>query len=285
MVIAKDRRSVMFFVILTFVITYSLNIYMFLSGLMLKNYSLLQLQMLIPAICAVITIKLVSKERIKKFGIRLGRLKYYIWALMIPIFVNMTAFLLTYVLGLAVFDLSMPGLDLIISQMPFTMPREQFAVLVLAQGLILGPILGLPLALGEEFGWRAFLLSKLLTMGRGKAIILHGIIWGVWHIPAILMGLNYPGYPIIGSFFMVILMIIVGTFLGWIYFASRSVLVPSLAHGSLNQSTAVLNLFVVGLNPLTGGTTGVTGLLVWGIIALYLWRSERLNVIQKEDFE
>jgi membrane protease YdiL (CAAX protease family) len=193
--------------------------------------------------------------------------------------------LLTNVFGLAVFDLSMPGLNVIISQMPSTMPRGQLAVLVLVQGLILGPILGLPLTLGEEFGWRAFLLPKLLTMGRGKAIILHGIIWGVWHIPVILMGFNYPGYPIIGSFFMVIFTIIVGTFLGWIYFASGSVLVPSLAHGSLNQSAAVLTLFVVGLNPLTGDTTGVTGLLVWGMVALYLWRSGRLNVIQKEDFE
>jgi membrane protease YdiL (CAAX protease family) len=95
---------------------------------------------------------------------------------MIPIFVNLTTSLLANVLGLAVFDLSMPGLDIILSQMPLAMPREQLAVLVLAQGLILGPIVGLPLALGEEFGWRAFLLSKLLTMGRGEALILHGII-------------------------------------------------------------------------------------------------------------
>ena len=65
-----------YFVVLTFVVTYSLNIYMFLSGWMLKNYYVLQLQMLIPAICAVITIKLVSKERIKKFGRRTGRLRY-----------------------------------------------------------------------------------------------------------------------------------------------------------------------------------------------------------------
>jgi hypothetical protein len=169
--------------------------------------------MLIPAICAVITIKLVSKESITKFGMRIGRLRYYIWALMIPIFINMMAFMLTNILGLAVFDMSMPGLNVIMSQIPLAIPREQLAVLVLAQGLILGPILGLPLALGEEFGWRAFLLSKLLTMGRSKAIVLHGIILGVWHIPAILMGLNYPGYPIIGSSFMVILMVIVGAFL------------------------------------------------------------------------
>jgi hypothetical protein len=72
MVDAKDRSCVIYFVVLTFVVTYSLKIYMFLSGLMLKNYYLLQFQMFIPAICAVVTIKLVSKERIKRFGIRIG---------------------------------------------------------------------------------------------------------------------------------------------------------------------------------------------------------------------
>ncbi len=40
------------------------------------------------------------------------------------------------------------------------------------------------LALGEELGWRAYLLpvaSKVLTLP--QAILLTGITWGVWHLP------------------------------------------------------------------------------------------------------
>ena len=43
-------------------------------------------------------------------------------------------------------------------------------------------------ALGEELGWRGYLLAKLAPIGLGRASILIGIIWGVWHAPAIFMG-------------------------------------------------------------------------------------------------
>ncbi len=38
-------------------------------------------------------------------------------------------------------------------------------------------------AFGEELGWRGFLLQKLLPLGRRKALLLHGCIWGAWHWP------------------------------------------------------------------------------------------------------
>lgn len=38
-------------------------------------------------------------------------------------------------------------------------------------------------AFGEELGWRGFLLPKLLPMGRRRALLLHGSIWGAWHWP------------------------------------------------------------------------------------------------------
>ncbi|MDD5455041.1 MAG: CPBP family intramembrane metalloprotease [Candidatus Ratteibacteria bacterium] len=38
-------------------------------------------------------------------------------------------------------------------------------------------------AFGEELGWRGFLLQKFLPMGRRRALILHGAIWGAWHWP------------------------------------------------------------------------------------------------------
>ena len=37
---------------------------------------------------------------------------------------------------------------------------------------------------------------------------------------------------------------------------------------------------MVGLNPLTGGVTGVPGLLLWGLIALILWKTGKLEVIE-----
>jgi len=272
----KDRRAVLFFLALTFGFTWTLNLLLLMSGGL--NISALQLQMLIPAICAMITITLVTKERIRDFGIRLGRIKYYAWAFLIPIAVNGSAYLLTHILGLAKLDLSMPGLAPLLADVPI--PTEQFILIILVQALFLGPLMGLPFTFGEEFGWRAFLLSKLLPLGRVKAIVLHGVIWGIWHAPVIAMGHNYPGYPSVGPILMVVSTIFLGTFLGWIYFASNSIVAPSLAHGAINQSASVFILFMIGLNPITGGVTGMPGLLLWGLVALALWKTGKLQVIE-----
>jgi len=272
----KDRRAVLFFLALTFGFTWSLNLFLFMSGGL--NISILQLQMLIPAICAMATITLVTGERIRNFGIRLGRIKYYAWAFLIPIAVNGSAYILTHILRLAKLDPSMPGLAPLLGDV--TIPMEQLIPIILVQALFLGPLTGLPFTFGEEFGWRAFLLSKLLPLGRERAIILHGVIWGIWHAPIIAMGHNYPGYPLIGPVLMVVSTIFLGTFLGWIYFASNSIVAPSLAHGAINQSASIFLYFMVGLNPITGGVTGIPGLLLWGLVALVLWKTGKLQVIE-----
>ena len=272
----QNRRTVLFFLSLTFGFTWTLNLFLVMSGGL--DISALQIQMLIPAICAMATITLVTKERIRDFGIRLGRIKYYAWAFLIPIAVNGSAYLITHFLGLAKLDLSMPGLAPVLANVPI--PLEQLVPIILVQALFLGPLTGLPFTFGEEFGWRAFLLPKLLPLGREKAIILHGVIWGVWHAPVIAMGHNYPGYPLIGSILMVISTIFLGTFLGWIYFASNSIVAPSLAHGAINQSASIFIFFMVGLNPLTGGVTGIPGLLLWGLVALILWKTGKLQVVE-----
>lgn len=49
--------------------------------------------------------------------------------------------------------------------------------LMVAMNLILGP-------LGEEAGWRGFLLPRLVpTLGALRAALVVGVIWAVWHLP------------------------------------------------------------------------------------------------------
>ncbi len=49
-------------------------------------------------------------------------------------------------------------------------------------------------ALGEEFGWRAFLASRLVpALGLIPSALLIGIVWGVWHLPADYIGLKAYG--------------------------------------------------------------------------------------------
>lgn len=46
--------------------------------------------------------------------------------------------------------------------------------------------------LGEEIGWRGFMMPRLeKKMGIGPAVIVGGIIWGVWHYPVNYYGHNF----------------------------------------------------------------------------------------------
>ncbi|MBT7069590.1 MAG: CPBP family intramembrane metalloprotease, partial [Anaerolineae bacterium] len=52
---------------------------------------------------------------------------------------------------------------------------------------IIGPLLGLVIAFGEEYGWRGYLQGELVKLGRVKGVLWVGVIWGVWHAPAVAM--------------------------------------------------------------------------------------------------
>ena len=93
------------------------------------------------------------------------------------------------------------------------------AMLIVAavQTVLLGPILGLVITFGEEYGWRGYLQSELFKLGRVRGVLLLGVIWGAWHWPLILMGYNYPGHPLLGLALTVLYMMGLGIVLATPY--------------------------------------------------------------------
>ncbi len=89
------------------------------------------------------------------------------------------------------------------------------------------------IALGEEYGWRGFLLPRLLRkFSLFWSSIILGLIWGMWHFPAYLIG---KGVPQQMNFLVFMFWVILGSlFIGWIYFYTGSVLTSILAHISAN---------------------------------------------------
>lgn len=89
------------------------------------------------------------------------------------------------------------------------------------------------IAVGQEFGWRGYLLPKL--MKRYNAIVsslILGIIWGVWHLPGYSIGV---GVPLSLSFWIYMIWIISASFLmTWVYNNTGSVLTSILLHASAN---------------------------------------------------
>jgi membrane protease YdiL (CAAX protease family) len=164
------------------------------------------------------------------------------------------------------------------------LPAETILLIQFAQGILLAPILNALPTFGEEFGWRAYLALKLLPLGWRKAMILMGIIWGVWHWPLIAMGHNYgqdyPGAPWAGMLLFVWFAFVVGTMLAWLSLRGGSVWPAVIGHGALNGIAGAPIFFAQGdPNPLLGPmAVGFVGMLAFTAVGLWMfWRSPLID--------
>lgn len=143
--------------------------------------------------------------------------------------------------------------------------------LMLVQTLIAGTTINAVLAFGEELGWRGLLVRELGFMGFWKSSALIGIIWGLWHAPLILLGLNYPQHPELGVAVMTVFTLLLAPLIGYIRIKARSVIAASIFHGTLNAVPGLALMFISGGDDLTVGITGLAGLIVLAAANLLLF--------------
>lgn len=103
-------------------------------------------------------------------------------------------------------------------------------------------------AFGEEFGWRGYMMPKLIELvGMPKALIIGGIIWGLWHAPLTCVGHNfgmdYPGFPYVGIIVMCLFCTVLGTILMYVTVKTNSVWPAAFMHAVNNSSPSAMLLF------------------------------------------
>lgn len=125
------------------------------------------------------------------------------------------------------------------------MPPVVLLTTTLLNVIIIGPFLGLIITFGEEYGWRGFLQTELVRLGRIRGVGLLGIIWGIWHWPIILMGYNYPGQPVLGPLLMTGYTVALSYFLAYAVFKSKGVWTAAYLHALSNQAMAFFMAAVV----------------------------------------
>lgn len=92
-------------------------------------------------------------------------------------------------------------------------------------------------ATGEELGWRGFLQGFLVReLGVTRGILLLGLIWSFWHLPALLAGYNYPEHPVLGAVVLFPVQLIAASFfLAWLTIRAGSFWPAAVAHGAANS--------------------------------------------------
>lgn len=233
--------------------------------------------MFVPGLVSIFVRKVITKEGFQDAGLRWGSFREYakVWGLTIALFVAI--FGLTWLAGYAP-DFSLRSFT---EPLGLTLPisASLFSALIFAFTIFLSPVFNFVPSLGEELGWRGYLLPKLMPLGTTRALLLHGVIWGLWHVPFVLL-VGFGGYPNrwLGAILYIALIAAVGVYFGHLRLKTGSTLLPTYAHAMFNAQGYGLWVMVwVSFNRYIGGVGGAVGIAVLGVLGWYALRqTERL---------
>jgi membrane protease YdiL (CAAX protease family) len=249
----QDRKSALCFLTLTFGIS---SIFWGRSFRGAPLSSVVPFLMWTPGVCAIVT-QLIFHRPIANLGWRSGPLRYLALSMTLPLIYCAAIYVPVWILGAGRFNGGF--LARVYPLVPLALVQNVF------------------FALGEEIGWRGFLVPALYRMrGFGWAGVASGVIWSIWHVPLIVFGGYDSGTP---AWYAVTCFMISVTAMSvtvaWLRLRSGSLWTAALYHGVHNLT----------IQELFDGSTIDTGLTKWittefGIgltfatvaMSLYFWR-------------
>jgi len=296
-----ETKRILIFLALAFVITYVLEISIvrtIISSDNVKLNAIAQLvtgsMMFIPALCVIFT-RLITKEGFSHNWIRPNfkkHFKYYLFAWFGPSILIFLGAVIYFMVFKEQFDSNMGYAMNIFEAQGISLKTAQLRSTIISQfitGILLGPILNFLTCFGEEWGWRGYLMPKMIEKFNFLPMVLiTGVIWGLWHLPLTVMGHNYgtdyAGYPYLGIFAMCIFCIVMGCIFSFLSIKTGSCIPAIIAHGSLNgiASTAIYFTKDGGNNfigPAPMGIIGGSAFVITAIIILIkMTQSEKSKI-------
>ena len=249
----KDVKNLIIYLALSFGMTWIILFAAIINGFRWDgtNYYMeifISLVMLMPLVAHVFT-RMITKEGLQltgedsmMLGIDLKNKKWiiYLFAIFIPYIYKELGNLLSIAIFPEAFDGGSERLS-IFQDNPYLIPFVMISYAIVASFA----------ALGEEGGWRGYMMPKLIKiMGLNKAIIVGGIIWGLWHAPLTCIGHNYgtdyPGFPYVGILLMCCSCIFFGAILTFVTVKTKSVWPATFMHAVNNASSTILDKMMDG---------------------------------------
>ncbi len=200
--------------------------------------------MLTPAAAVLVMMLLVTNDGRRRdawasLGLHKVGLNGWPFAIIVPVLVLSGAYAVTWISGVA--EIKAPVIS----------GSLKFYLVV-----IIGLALSTFLAMGEEVGWRGYMLSRLKSMGVFRAMLAVGFLHGVWHLPLMLAT---PWYHASGNRLIVVPLFLVtltlaGILFGYLRFTTGSVWPCAIAHATYNVAWDVLTGVTAASSPETSNT-------------------------------
>lgn len=214
---------------------------------------------------------------------------FYLGVWLLPLVATVVGGAAFYLLFPGSFDPNLGVLQKLLESTPAAAAINPWLILlsmVISIVLISTPI-NMVASMGEEVGWRAYLLPKLVERfaDTRKAALLTGIIHGVWHWPLLYMGISLtPGATVFSPVVYVLFTCAMSVLLSWAVIRSGSVWPAALGHGAINGVSPLPGYLLKGapISLLGPDVTGVIGGIGYTILALVLLINRKAFAGEKE---
>jgi membrane protease YdiL (CAAX protease family) len=243
-----------------------------------------------PGLAAFAT-KKVFGENIRDLPWRWPATRWAWLAYLIPISYALPVYLMVWLTGLGAFDLSILPRIAADFGWKHLLPAPTLFLFVLITAT-LGMVGKVSRALGEEIGWRGFLVPELSKVVGFPGIgLISGLMWAAYHYPVLIFADYNAGAPAWYSLTCFTLMAVSGSFImAWLTLRTQSLWPAAILHAShnlfiqsiltpLTKDTGlakyIIDEFGIGLVV----TITITALVVWTISARGL-RSSGLSQSQ-----
>lgn len=138
----------------------------------------------------------------------------------------------------------------------------------------LGILFGIPAGLLEEIGWTGYAYPRMVSKWKPfSAALLLGLLWSLWHLPAInFLGASAPHSPYWFRFFVAFAfaMTAMRVLISWLYSNTKSLMLAQFMHINSTGSLVVFSPSVAP--PQEALWYAVYGCLLWIVVAVILVR-------------
>jgi membrane protease YdiL (CAAX protease family) len=230
--------------------------------------------MLTPAISVLLMLLVVTPDGRSKAGwasLGLHRLGLRGWAaaVLVPLLVVGSSYSLVWVSGLADFTVPPDFKDVSLLLVPL------FIIFAITKHALTG-------TLGEELGWRGYLLPRLTAaLGARWALPLSGLLWGIWHLPVIFLT---PLYHAEGNRLIIVpLFLTVATIMGvipaYLRLSTNSLWPAVIFHAAQNVFWYMFRTATITSSPLVteylAGESGILLLFGYTLVVVAIIRISR----------
>jgi len=235
-----------------------------------------------PLLSAFIT-KLIYQRNVRGLGWKWGKTRYQLASYVLPFGLGLVSFGLVWLLGFGGFynEAFLAEAQSGIADtfgLSLSSPATVILVLILVSGTVgfLAPTL---FAIGEEVGWRGFLVPELNKhYNFTKTSLISGVIWAVYHFPLLIFlyapSRNISPWPLM--VFAIIAGIGISTIMAWMRLKSGSVWTAVIFHGALNTfNQTIFQNLTTETSRLTHYISGEHGLmlaLITAVVGYLFWR-------------